>query len=159
MKEIPLTQGKVALIDDEDWELISKYKWRYNNKRAVTSIIKNGKQSALYMNRLLLGEDDNRLTKYKNGDYLDNRRCNIIFIGFKNKESVFSEDKIPTKLSKYKGLYWHKFFKTWEVKILINDKLTSCGFYSDELQAAKAYDIEMLYVFGGKAIKDINFPK
>jgi hypothetical protein len=25
--EIELTQGQVALIDDEDFELVSKYKW------------------------------------------------------------------------------------------------------------------------------------
>jgi len=27
MIEIPLTQNKVALIDDEDYELVSQYKW------------------------------------------------------------------------------------------------------------------------------------
>ena len=29
MKEIPLTQGKFTIVDDDDYEELSKYKWYY----------------------------------------------------------------------------------------------------------------------------------
>lgn len=55
MIKIPLTQGKFALIDGEDFELISKYKWQTqksgNTYYAITSIYKNNKRTTLRMHR------------------------------------------------------------------------------------------------------------
>lgn len=35
MKEIPLTQGKVALIDDEDYSLVSGYRWHAEKMKGI----------------------------------------------------------------------------------------------------------------------------
>ena len=80
MREVQLTQGKIALIDDEDYELISKYKWHYskssiNYGRAMAQPTKHGK--AIRMHRLIMQALDHLEVDHINNNPLDNRRSNL----------------------------------------------------------------------------------
>ena len=84
MKEIQLTQGKVALVDDEDYEYLNQWKWYANEWKggklyAVRNVRKN-KQYIGYesMHRLLSSNKDKKLvTDHINGNTLDNRKSNL----------------------------------------------------------------------------------
>lgn len=83
MIEIPLTQGQIALIDDDDWELVRDYKWYavfdHGNYYAKCAYKKpNGKKTTMKMHRLILGlTDTSQHVDHKNHNGVDNRRDNI----------------------------------------------------------------------------------
>lgn len=82
MKEIQLSQGKVALVDDEDYEAMSKISWRFARQRtgkfyACSSHYVCGKRKFIWMHRLILNTKNGLDTDHINGDGLDNRRCNL----------------------------------------------------------------------------------
>ena len=81
MKEISLTKGLVAIIDDEDFERVSRYKWvSLKNKRTVyasrSSDLKGGKKT-MYMHRFIMNPPSDMQVDHINGDGLDNRRVNL----------------------------------------------------------------------------------
>jgi hypothetical protein len=82
--EVPLTQGKVALIDDEDWPIVAPHKWTYLRTKggaggyAITSAVgDDGKKHMLSMHRLLLGAKPGQWVDHKHHNGIDNRRCEI----------------------------------------------------------------------------------
>lgn len=85
MKEIQLTKGQVALIDDEDFDRVSQFKW-YANWSKTTKfyyaerIKRKGKARICYsMHRFILGlqKGDKREIDHKNHNTLDNRKSNL----------------------------------------------------------------------------------
>lgn len=81
MKEIQLTQGQVALVDDSDYEELGKYKW-YAQKRYKTKnfdAVRNGRFHVISMQRQILGLElgDKRQGDHINRNPLDNRRSNL----------------------------------------------------------------------------------
>ena len=85
---IPLTQGKEAIIDEQDWSLIAPYTWYAHGRgrswhaRAADIVGERGSSSrplGIYMHRLILGipRGDKRQVDHINRNGLDNRRCNI----------------------------------------------------------------------------------
>ena len=83
MKEIPLTQGQVALVDDEDFERVNAFKWHASwNPRAQsfyarrTRVVSDGWQTIL-MHRFILDTPNYLETDHINHNTLDNRRENL----------------------------------------------------------------------------------
>jgi hypothetical protein len=77
-KMIPLTQGKFALVDDEDFEWLNQYKWRLRNGYAGRdSSILLGPRRNILMHREVAGTPEGLFTDHANGNKLDNRRCNL----------------------------------------------------------------------------------
>ena len=76
--EIPLSQGKVAIIDDADWPLLSAYGWyavRWGNRYyAVAAEPGSRKKERLKMHNLILGRKG---IDHRDGDDLNNRRSNL----------------------------------------------------------------------------------
>lgn len=139
MKKIALTQGKHALVNDEDFERLNSFKW-YANKRghnyyAVRSIRINKKKHTINMHREILKSKD--LIDHINGNGLDNRRENLrICI---NKENVRNAKARPGS-SVYKGVSKNKATNKWEAYITVDYKRHYLGLYLCEIEAALAYD-------------------
>jgi len=83
MKTIPLTQGKVAIVDDEDYEELAKYKWCaiqapnglwYAQRHDPAQ---GGRRKTILMHRALMAGDSPLEVDHINGDGLDNRRENL----------------------------------------------------------------------------------
>lgn len=86
MREIPLTQGKVALIDDEDYEELSQYKWTAHHRAkntwyAVRYVGKrvDGKRVGVHiqMHRVITNCPDGLVVDHINHNGLDNRKENL----------------------------------------------------------------------------------
>lgn len=87
MKAVTLTQGKVALVSDEDYERVSQFKWCASNESrgckwyAVRFEYKNGVKIKIRMHRFILGlspkPDDGMVVDHINHESLDNRRENL----------------------------------------------------------------------------------
>ena len=151
MKVMPLTQGMVAVIDDDDFELISHYKW-YAAKtvagwKATTNV--NGK--TVLMHRLIMGVNDPKVVvDHKHHNTLDNRKENLrVCTHLEN-----NRNRRKSKGRKYKGVFPH--WNRWRAGIRINKKLLWLGVFSTQPEAARAYDTAALKHFGEFALTNFK---
>jgi len=78
MTEITLSKGKVALIDDEDLELVSARSWNFDRyARANVWNKELKKYEVKYMHRVIANAPKGMDVDHINGDKLDNRRANL----------------------------------------------------------------------------------
>lgn len=145
MKEIKLTRGKVALIDDDDFEFINSFKW-YATKKKYTFYaersqhISTGKHVNIPMHRLILGVTKKTMkVDHVDENGLNNQKSNLrICTHAQNKRNVTK--RITGTLSKYKGVTKHKRDNRWMAQIRLNYKNIFCGYFKDEREAAIAYN-------------------
>lgn len=163
MKEIPLTMGLFALIDDEDYDLVSKYKWYarkdYNTYYAVgydKDAYNNGVGRNIRMHRLIMGLDyGNKMqVDHINHNGLDNRRENLRIVT--HRQNCFNKRKQEECSSKHKGVGWRKAKKKWCATIVIDYQYIVLGHFDNEIEAARMYDRVALFEF--KEFACTNFP-
>ena len=98
MKEILLTQGKVALVDDEDFEKLNRYKWyamqTKQNWYSVRNIRINNKQTLVCMHREIINAPINKQVDHINGNGLDNQKR---IYGFAHINKINTIREIQTK--------------------------------------------------------------
>jgi hypothetical protein len=144
MKEIKLTQGKVALVDDEDYEYLNQFNWYakkdrhtyYAARQIKTSV---GKQNMLFMHRVLLGLTDIKIEgEHIDHDGLNNQKYNLRKATRSQNNANKSSSKNST--SKYLGVCWAKSNKKWCAKIRKDKVVTHLGFFINEVDAALAYN-------------------
>ena len=151
MKYIKLTQNQVAIVDDEDFDMVSQHKWcvinDYSTFYALTSIRKpSGKRINLKMHRLILNPSGSLQVDHRDGDGLNNQRGNMRVCT--NQENQYNQRPQKGKSSQYKGVSWHKQSKKWQAYIKNNGKLKHLGHFVDEIDASKAYDAAAKKLFG-----------
>ncbi|MCP4257565.1 MAG: endonuclease [Planctomycetes bacterium] len=141
---IPLTQGKYAIVDPEDYERLNKHKWHTNSGRntcyAVRTAFKDGKRIHTKMHRVITNAPRHLVVDHINHSGLDNRKTNLRAVTIAQNNVNRASYKRKNSPSQYKGVYWSKRDKKWQVQICHNYKCRTIGQFTDEIQAAKAYD-------------------
>lgn len=132
MKQIPLTQGKIALVDDEDFARVSKLKWHYQ-KSAQTAVrleYENATDTLILMHRFVLNVVDSRFSvKHKNGNKLDNQKINLIIMKTNTPRKPIKFCSITDCDKPTKGLgFCHKHYKRFKthgdpLKSLVNHEM------------------------------------
>lgn len=77
MKEIILSNGKIAIVDNEDFKRLNKYKWSFVQGYAFRNTHRNRKNGTVRMHREILKAPMGTDVDHKNGNRLDNRKENI----------------------------------------------------------------------------------
>lgn len=163
MIEIQLTKGKKTIIDDEDYDIVSKYSWyaqNYAHKgytpcyHARTDI----NRKKVLMHRLIMNPKPDQNIDHINGDGLDNRKRNLRIAtvqqnGFNRKKDTGHKKDVCS--SKFKGVTKRKNNR-WETTIRIQGKYVYLGCYKTEVEAGRVYDSEAKKLFGEFA--RLNFP-
>ncbi len=158
MKKIPLTQGKVAVVDEEDYAELFKHKWHASQggrtAYAKRDTRKGGVRRTHYMHREIMNPLPSLEIHHINHNGLDNRKSNLCIC----TKSRNSQSQIPQKnrSSRYKGVSRHKQNGKWSSAICHNRRRFYLGVFSSQVRAAKAYDDKAVELFGDFAYP--NFP-
>jgi hypothetical protein len=163
MKEIPLTQGKVALVDDEDYEALSQYSWHasYDRTRkmdhqhlAQRSSKIAGKWRSVLMHREILQALPGVQVDHIDGNPLNNQRANLRLCSA--RENSHNRRLSARNTSGFKGVTYCKRTKAWLTSICADGRKKHLGYFEDKIEAAKAYDRAASELHGEFAY--LNFP-
>jgi len=160
-KQIPLTQGNFAIVDDADYEWLNQYKWHSVFRKTVTYAAHPlprglGPRKRWRMHRLILGLkfNDGTTVDHINRNGLDNRRCNLRLCT--PSQNGMNSPPEPGYTSKYKGVSWDKISSKWYSQIAVDAKTYNLGRFENETDAAKAYDAKVTELCDEFAY--LNFP-
>ncbi len=132
------------IVDDCDYESMSQHKWyALNSKwgfRAARSCRIGGKKRCVLMCRQILGlgHGDKRQTDHINHNTLDERRHNLRVCT--NQQNSYNRRGSRKASSKYKGVSWYKAYGKWMGYIRSDGKNVFLGYFSEEDNAARAYN-------------------
>lgn len=147
MKKIKLTRGEYAIVDDEDFEFLNRWKWYfkpathgeggYARRDKPIKLIKEGdKGKGIWMHRVINKTPEGLFTDHINGDKLDNRKCNL-----RNATKIsngINRGKQANNTSGVKGVHWNRGAQKWVAEICINQKRYYLGLFSCLKEAGKA---------------------
>ena len=143
MKHIQLSRNKVAMVDDQDYDKLSKLKWfaRYDghNFYAVRMNSRTeGKRKLIPMHRVILGlkPGDGLEVDHRNGNGLDNTRVNLRIVT--HSENLHNHSGYSTNTSGYTGVSWYKRTEKWQAKITRNNKDIHLGYFKSMGDAVDA---------------------
>ena len=160
MREIPLTQGLVALVDDEDYDKVCAYTWQAVTNGvdwyAVCTIYEaDGAQWPLRMHRLIMDAPDDMEVDHVDHNTLDCRRNNMRLAthgqNMANRRMPQGENG-----SGYRGVYMTTSGK-WRAQIKSQGVIHQLGSYDTPEEAAMAWDEAALEMHG--AFARLNFIK
>ena len=155
MKEIKLHgvggKDKLALVDDEDFDALNKYKWHFGSRYVRRCIYigggrKNQKNKILLMHRVIMNTPDELVTDHINGNTLDNRKENLRICT--NAENIRKGKMPKSNTSGFMGVSWSTEKRKWVARIQFNYKQIIIGYFKDKEDAAKAYDTKAKELFG-----------
>lgn len=154
MRLIELTRGKFAQVDDEDFEWLSQWKWHIFSARHTYYAVRNeinresGKYRTLRMHRqiLRLNFSDGKQIDHADGNGLNNQRDNLRMCS--RSENRGNAQKRKRGYSSFKGVSWHIRKKKWYAGIRYNCKSIWLGSFTNEHDAALAYNNAAIKLFG-----------
>jgi hypothetical protein len=147
VRQIPLTQDKVALVDDEDFSWLSHFKWNCRQSRGNLYAFSWIDGHCISMHRLILNPPREVSVDHKNGDGLDNRRGNIRF-ATQSQNTANTQRFRKGCSSQFKGVGWIKSRRKWLAYIRKDGQFKYLGRYRDEIEAARGYDKAATEMFG-----------
>jgi two-component SAPR family response regulator len=148
LAEMTISDGTTVIVDDDDYERLSKWKWTASgNGYAVRGKhIGNRKYRRIYIHREILGAKHGEKVDHINGDKLDNRKENLrIATTAENSRniSVRKDNK-----SGYKGVFFASSRNKWHASIKVNYKSKFLGYFESKTEAAKAYNAAAIKYHG-----------
>ena len=155
MKEIQLTQGKIALVDDEDFERINQWKWcairirddyYYAVRRIAIGKRSENKGKTIIMHRVIMGTVPGIEIDHKNRNGLDNRKENL-------REATRAQNTINTRTrittwSGLRGVDWYPKYNQWRARITIDKKTIHLGYFDTKEEAHQVYTARAVEAFG-----------
>jgi hypothetical protein len=143
-REIPLTQGQAALVDEADFERLSKWKWcavwipsvqSFYAMRSSTTV--NGKRNSIYMHRAIMEAPPGLEVDHRGHNTLDNRRNNL-------RRATCTQNHQNARIrssttSGFKGVSFHKGAGKWRAGIRVNGESIWLGLHATPELAHAAY--------------------
>lgn len=141
--EIPLTKGKVAIVDIADYEWLSQHKWyaQWSGQKwyAARRVHNLGERSHIvFMHREIVEAGHGTEVDHKDGDGLHNTRANLRLAT--RPENMWNRSAQTNNTSGYKGVGWNKDRRKWQAQINVRGKYKYLGLFEDVRDAANAYD-------------------
>jgi hypothetical protein len=150
MKTIKLTQGKEAIVDDEDFDYLNQWKWFYCKSRktgyAKRVSGKRPKQQQISMHRIIMQPNQGMEIDHIDHNGLNNQRQNLR--NCSPTENKQNSSKHRNNTSGYVGVVWEKRRKKWSANIQANNTNVFLGRFDNIEDAAQAYDVYARRYYG-----------
>jgi hypothetical protein len=151
VKQIPLSDGYCAYVDATDYEWLSQWTWhlycgyagRWEGRKTI------------FMHREIVQPGKGMVVDHKNRNKLDNTRENLR--ACTHQENMQNAGKQNGATSRFRGVSWSKKDRKWLARICCDYKQYAIGYFTDEVEAARAYDRKAVELFGDFA--RLNFPE
>lgn len=159
MKAIPLTQGQVALVDDEDFEWLNRWKWyaldrgRTFHARRTVRIGEKRNAKNVWMHREILRTPQGMYTDHKDCNGLNNQKSNLR--ACTSRESAMNRRASVKTTSHLKGAKYKKESNRWNAGIMVNKKSIWLGSFDTQDEAHQAYIVAAYKYHGEFANIDI----
>lgn len=150
MKEIILTQGKKAIVDDEDFEFLNQYdwcvamarekRWGYKAVKGFT-YSKNGKKQTqmIQMHRIImLSPPDIFDVDHIDGNSLNNQKSNLRICT--HAENMMNIRRRVSSSSRFRGVTFNKQDKRWRARFFLGGKSLLDKKFNKEEEAALIYN-------------------
>jgi hypothetical protein len=167
-----------VLLDEEDWDKVSQYKWYLNRAHTGKLYVRTNidhpdggtlmrkiggkeyeckKQTTIALHQIIANTPKDMHTDHKNGDTLDNRKENLRICT--NAQNCWNRGKNKNNSHGYKGIKFdgRRRLAPWQAYIGHLGKRIYLGNYATAEEAARAYDKKALEIFGEFAV--LNFPE
>jgi hypothetical protein len=156
MREIKLSQDKVALVDNEDYEWLSQWKWSAFQNRSGYYAVRNERvkemggikrsRKLILMHREILQAKDDMDVDHWDGNGLNNQRYNL-------RECPHADNMKNQKVNSvnktgYKGVYWNKKNRKYVANIGVGGTCVYLGSFETAEDAALAYNQRAVEVYG-----------
>lgn len=151
MKLIPISNGKFAQVDDEDYDYLMQWNWHINKGYAYKNIQTTAGRKMVGMHRDLIASSESEIVDHKDRNPLNNQKSNL-------RTCTYSGNACNRKAlgaSKYLGVSINSRTRKgklinmgWCAKIKKNGKQKHLGIFKNEIDAAKAYNEAAKIVHG-----------
>jgi hypothetical protein len=152
IRQIPLTQGQCAIVDEQDYERLSQHKWHarwnpytrsyYAFRSATVHLPPDGKsvKRSIPMHREVLGleSEDRRQVDHHDHNTLNNTKENLRAAS--RSQNQHNARGHADGSSGYKGVHWHSARNSWVARIYVNGVEQHLGMFDSAEDAARAYD-------------------
>lgn len=157
VKELPLQNGMVALVDDEDFERCKEFTWTtylVGPNKTNICVQTNVNNKSLQLTRFILNETNpNTVVTFKDGNSLNFQKSNLKPT---TREKLVHTSRGRTgTTSKYKGVHLNKRNNKWIASIRVKGKLHNLGTFSNEEEAAIVYNKAAIKYFGEHAYQNV----
>jgi len=153
IRRIPLGHGLFAIVDADDYEALSKYRWRANHQgRNAYAVCQTGGR-VVCMHRMIMRPRRGYVVDHIDGNGLNNRRCNLRIC---TRRQNLANRGPCGGTSRFVGVSRKRDDK-WQASIVCHAKFYYLGLFDDEVEAAKARDRKAYELHGEYAY--LNFPE
>ncbi len=151
VKRIPLSRGQYAIVDADDYEWLSQYKWRLCGTGYAG---RDEKGKYVFMHRQIMDAPEGMLVDHIDGNRRNNCRANLRICT--RSQNTRNQKKHAGATSQFKGVYLFKRTGKWVAALYFKGQRFWLGYFVDEAEAARAYDAKAVELFGEFA--RLNFP-
>lgn len=149
IKAINKNQYYDVLVDDEDYDLLSKQSWFRIKNNYITG---NRKRKTVLIHRIIMNATCYQKVDHIDGNPLNNQKSNLRICT--QIENVRNQKIRKNNTSGYKGVTFkrrmikNKEYSYWCARLGFNNKRIHLGYFKTQIDAAKAYNIAAIKYFG-----------